>query len=86
MKSGATGADTTVYLDCKVTILNDILLNNKVYFKVNGKRKRCCKKYVTSINLRDFKDEDVTITLHCKKRKHRRPCGCDELQERKKHR
>lgn len=78
-------AADTAFLDCQVTILNDILLNNQVYFKVSGKHQHGCKKYVSSINLRDYKNENVTITLHCKKRKHRLPCGCDEPGKGKKH-
>ncbi|MCA6363112.1 MAG: hypothetical protein IM638_08735 [Bacteroidetes bacterium] len=65
----------TTFLDCRVTILNDILLYNEVFFVLEAKSGK--KTYATSINLKDFKDEDITITLHCKKRKSP-PCGCVE--------
>jgi hypothetical protein len=71
---GKSVVDTT-FLDCQVTILNDILLNYKVHFEVKGKHG--CKKRSTSINLREFKDQNITITLHCTKQR-RPPCGCRE--------
>ncbi|MDH7447140.1 hypothetical protein [Aquimarina sp. 2201CG14-23] len=63
------------FLDCEVTILNDILFHHEIYFKINGE-----KKY--SINLKDFynnhkNDTKMEITLYCEYRDEL-PCGCKE--------
>ncbi|MDY8135008.1 hypothetical protein [Aquimarina sp. 2201CG5-10] len=63
------------FLDCEVTILNDILFHHEIYFKVNGE-----KRY--SINLKDFynkhkNDKKMEITLYCDYR-NELPCGCKE--------
>lgn len=60
------------YLECQVTILNDVLLNYEVFFKIDG-------KLYTSINLKDYKDGSKTIYITRKKRKRSDvPCGCKE--------
>lgn len=60
------------YLDCKVTILNDILFHYEVFFVVKG------VKY-QSINLRDHQlnHPNEPITFHCEYREEL-PCGCIE--------
>ncbi len=65
----------TSYLDCEVTILNDILFHHEIFFIINGEKKR-------SINLKEFyelyhTDENMKITLHCEYRDEL-PCGCKE--------
>jgi len=54
---------TKKYLDCKVTILNDILFHREVYFMVDGKKQ-------TTLNLKDYyyNHGDHTITLHAEYR------------------
>ncbi len=64
-----------IFLDCKVTILNDILFHHEIYFKVNGK-----KQY--TINLKEFyekhkDDEKIEIKLYCEY-KEELPCGCED--------
>lgn len=56
------------YLDCEVTILNDILLNYEVFFKVDN-------VLYTSINLKDFKDRTRKLQFTRRYRKGI-PCGC----------
>lgn len=56
------------YLDCEVSILNDILLNYEVFFKIDG-------KIHTTINLRDLRNGKKKIQLTRKSRKDV-PCGC----------
>lgn len=60
------------YLDCEVTILNDILFHYEVFFVVNGVASQ-------SINLRDHQlnHPNEPITFHCEYR-HELPCGCIE--------
>lgn len=60
------------YLDCEVTILNDILFHYEVFFVVNGVATQ-------SINLRDHQlnHPNEPITFHCEYR-HELPCGCVE--------
>jgi len=60
------------YLDCEVTILNDILFHYEVFFVVDGDTTQ-------SINLRDhqLKYPKEPITFHCEYRKEL-PCGCLE--------
>ncbi len=71
-KNPAT-TDTT-YLDCQVTILNDILLDHEIYFIVKGKHKN---DTLSTINLSNYKNTKDTIELYCKFRKDL-PCGCLE--------
>jgi len=72
--------DSTIYsektfLDCEVTILNDILFHHKVYFKINGEKR-------SSINLKEFYDQHkndkrMEITLYCEYQ-NELACGCKE--------
>ncbi|MDG1332252.1 MAG: hypothetical protein P8P74_07970 [Crocinitomicaceae bacterium] len=61
---------TKNYLNCKVTILNDILFHYEVYFVCNGNTTQF-------INLRDHQlhSPNAPITLHCEYRDEL-PCGC----------
>lgn len=61
---------TKEYLDCKVTILNDILLHYEVFFVVKGQSTQ-------SIDLREhvLKHPNEPITFHCEYREEL-PCGC----------
>ncbi|MBW1298233.1 hypothetical protein [Aquimarina litoralis] len=66
------------FLDCEVTILNDILFHHEIYFMVNGK-----KTY--SVNLKDFYqthkgDKNMKIKLYCEYR-NELPCGCKDPSE-----
>jgi len=67
-----TTPETKKYLDCKVTILNDILFHYEVFFLIDGVKH-------TSINLKDYtkKKQNQTITLYSEYRKEL-PCGCTE--------
>jgi len=58
------------YVNCKVTILNDILFHHEIFFMVDGKKRK-------SINLKDYyyNHGDRTITLHAEYRKEL-PSGC----------
>jgi hypothetical protein len=58
------------YLDCEVTILNDILFNYEVYFVVNGELK-------TSINLKDLKNEKIKFRSVYREEL---PEGCKEFK------
>ena len=68
-------------LNFDLTILNDIILNHNIYFKIKGE-----KNY--TINLKDFynkhkKDKNLEITLYCEP-KTELPCGCvnpDKVKE-----
>ncbi len=66
-------SETEKYLDCKVTILNDILFHHEIYFKVDG-----VKTY--SINLKDYflNNNQKPITFYCDYR-NELGCGCKEL-------
>jgi hypothetical protein len=63
---------TKDYLDCEVTILNDILFHYEVFFVVKGVKSQ-------SINLRDHQllHPNEPITFHCEYRDEL-PCGCIE--------
>jgi hypothetical protein len=66
------------YLDCEVSILNDILFHREVYFMLDGVDG--AKTY--SINLKDYynkhkNDKEVKITLYCAHRSEL-ACGCQE--------
>lgn len=64
-----TSTDSTkCYLDCEVTILNDVLLNYEVFFKIDT-------VLYTSINLKDYKDGNKKMQFT---RIYRTgiPCGC----------
>jgi hypothetical protein len=71
--SGAEPTDSTKqYLDCQVTILNDILFHHEIFFVIDGVRHQ-------SINLKDYSDKKKSfeIKLHCIPRTEL-PCGCIE--------
>lgn len=57
-----------LYLDCEVTILNDILLNHEVFFKIDT-------TICTSINLKDYSDGKKKLAFTRRYRKGI-PCGC----------
>lgn len=69
------------YLNCELSILDDILLNYTIYFKVNGE-----KRY--TIDLKEFyqqhrNDKKLEIELFCEPRDEL-PCGCvppDKVKE-----
>lgn len=68
------------FLDCEVTILNDILFHHEIYFMINGE-----KTY--SMNLKDFynkhkSSKKMEITLYCEYR-NELPCGCKEPTSKK---
>lgn len=72
-----TSDSVKTFLECQVTILNDVLLNYEVFFKIDG-------KLYTSINLKDYKDGTKKIYLTRKKRKQSDvPCGCREQKSSK---
>ena len=63
------------FLDCEVTILNDILFHHEIYFEIDG-------VITYSINLKDFyhqhkNDTNMAITMHCQ-HLDELPCGCKE--------
>lgn len=63
------GTDSTrSYLDCQVTILNDILFHYEVFFVIDGERYK-------TINLKDVQNKK--IHFHCVYREEL-PCGCKE--------
>jgi len=59
------------YLDCEVTLLNDILFHYEVFFMVNGKQ-------YTTINLKDHQNEK--ISFHAVYREEL-PSGCTKSKE-----
>jgi hypothetical protein len=73
--NGSEGKGTTPilkqYLNCEVTLLNDILFHYEVFFVVNG------QKY-TSLNLKDHKNEQ--ISFHAEYREEL-PSGCVKAKE-----
>jgi len=69
------GEKNNTYLNCEVTILNDILFHHEIFFMVNGKKQQ-------TINLKDFYEQNknnsnAKIVLHCEY-KEELPCGCTE--------
>ena len=67
------GNDSTKkYLDCQVTILNDILFHREIFFMVNGVKS-------SHINLRHYNaaKQKPQISLHCIYRKEL-PAGCKQ--------
>lgn len=66
-----------LYLDCEVTILNDILLNYEVFFKIDS-------TLYTTINLKDYSRRKKKIEFH---RRYRTgiPCGCKEIEPSKEY-
>lgn len=59
------------YLDCEVTLLNDILFHYEVFFMVNGEKH-------TSLNLKAFQNEK--ISFHAEYREEL-PSGCIESKQ-----
>ncbi|KGL64238.1 hypothetical protein [Polaribacter sp. Hel1_85] len=62
--------ETKKYLNCEVTILNDILFHREIFFMINGVKHK-------SINLKEYHkyNQGDEITLHAKY-KEELPCGC----------
>jgi hypothetical protein len=74
-KGPQSGDSVKVYLDCQVTILNDILFRHEVFFKIDN-------VFYTSINLKDYKDKKQAIQFSLRPRKDL-PCGCKEPERAK---
>lgn len=66
-----------VYLDCKVTLLNDIILNYELFFMID-------KKQHQTINLKEYylKHGTKTVKIKVKGRK-KLPCGCKPPKKKK---
>lgn len=75
-KEGKSANDSVkVYLDCQVTILNDILFHQEMFFKIG-------ETLFTSINLKDYKDGKQTLKFS-REYKKELPCGCKEPERAK---
>ncbi len=78
--TGLPGPDSTKkYLDCEVSILNDVLFHYEVSFVVNGVHRK-------SINLKDYNSENGSppISLHYSPLE-KLPCGCLEPKPQSMH-
>ena len=60
----------SIFLNCEITILNDIIPHYKIEFQINGNK----KTNNTSINLNQYKND--TITVVCTDFTKKMPCGC----------
>ena len=75
-KQGKSANDSVkVYLDCQVTILNDILFHQEMFFNIGG-------TLFTSINLKDYKDRKQVLKFS-REYKKELPCGCKEPERAK---
>jgi hypothetical protein len=72
----STNDSVKVYLDCQVTILNDILFHQEVFFKIDD-------TLFSSINLKDYKDRRQKLKFS-RKYKKELPCGCKEPERARK--
>ena len=74
-ENNLTPIENKQFLNCEVSILNDILFHREIFFMIDGEKK-------SSINLKEYynkhrNDKEMKIKLHCEYRKEL-ACGCKE--------